>query len=307
MSDSGELEERVSLADLYQRMAAAGLGAFFGLVIPGGAGIAAGAALGVGLGPLMAKIRAEWSRDQQRNGHILVESACESSNRSAQDLFALISESPKTRLLFNQALRAATETAWEGKIRALGRAMVQGLVSSDQAVIDTTEKIERAIADINQPELCLLEFLTCYAPRGLGKDAIPIRVNVPEYGLSVKPEPSWSAGHRKWTAEQIERRRPRLRPVMQSLFGTLERHGLIKWNSNSDDNLHKLLEELQRASTIRPAPGYNSVNFSPFRYINLSPDASTCEPTELGEQVYLQFYKAGTGVPDEWLAQDTRS
>ena len=67
--------------------------------------------------------------------------------------------------------------------------------------------------------------------------------------------------------------------LFHGLVGTLQRHGLAIYESNVD-NSSALRLESYKPDMQRP-------------YV---------EPTELGEHVWLRFYKAGANVPDVWTA-----
>lgn len=302
VNDGTELEKRISYAELYEKMAAAGIGAYFGLVVPGGAGIVSGAVMGVALSPWVAKIRQEWSRDQQRNEKLLMESACEAANKTAEEVFTLAAESPKARMLFNKALSAASDTVWDYKVKTLGRAMAQGLLSSDDTIVGMAGMETAAIADMDEPHLCLLEFLVGYEPawRPDQRDPSPID-DVPVYSHSIAYDRSWHYGRRMWSEESIYRHRPRLGSVLRSLFGTLERHGLIEWDSIMSETLHDFAQVIQEDADKRMTQMVRGQRMpESSAALRWEPDLPLCRPTELGEEVYLRFREAGTEVPDVW-------
>ena len=67
-------------------------------------------------------------------------------------------------MLTGFALEAATRTAWEDKVRTLGRSLASGLLADDNAKIDTEQMIIAAIADIEGPQLAMLELLVRWRP-----------------------------------------------------------------------------------------------------------------------------------------------
>jgi hypothetical protein len=71
MSDGDEDDHAGTLADLYQRTAAAGTGAMLGLGIGGPAGVIAGASFGVPLEPLAAKVWYELPGDGKATRSLL--------------------------------------------------------------------------------------------------------------------------------------------------------------------------------------------------------------------------------------------
>jgi len=300
------LEKRIKITALYEQMVAVGLGDYFSLIVPTGelrevfAGLAT-----VMVTPAVSRIRQEWSRDRQRNGRAFIDAAAEAANRTAEEVFTLASESPKTRILFMKALDAATNTAWDHKVRTLGRAMVQGLVASDETVIDMAGMISAAIADIDEPTLALLELLVAYDPTITVADREPTIIeDVRTYSHeSPYGQGSWQVRGRKWSEYAIGRWRPRLTPVLRSLFGTLERHGLIEWDSNINETLDTLARAL-RSDTQQRIAGQSRGQRSPAN-LQWRPSVPVCSPTELGEEVYLRFQEAGTTVPDAWTSPNT--
>jgi hypothetical protein len=73
-----------------------------------------------------------------------------------------INASERTQLLTGFALSAATRTAWEDKVRTLGRSLASGLLAEDNTKIDTEQMIITAITDIEGPQLAMLEFLVAW-------------------------------------------------------------------------------------------------------------------------------------------------
>src|SRR5260370_1243360 len=73
-----------------------------------------------------------------------------------------INASERTQLLTGFALSAATRTAWDDKVRTLGRSLASGLLADDGAKIDTEQMIIAAIADIEGPQLAMLELLVAW-------------------------------------------------------------------------------------------------------------------------------------------------
>ena len=67
-------------------------------------------------------------------------------------------------MLTGFALNAATRTAWEDKVRTLGRSLAAGLLAEDNAKIDTEQMIIAAITDIEGPQLATLELLVALVP-----------------------------------------------------------------------------------------------------------------------------------------------
>ena len=148
---------------------------------------------------------------------------------------------PRSRpsLLTGFALSAATRTAWEDKLRTLGRSLAEGLLAEDEAKIDTEQMIIAAITDIEGPQLAMLEFLVRWEPRRYAGSP-PIRGHsiIPEYS-TLEFDDSWQVHEREWSHEQIAYARPNLAPITPSLLGTLQRHGLVVQNDNTGDAIER--------------------------------------------------------------------
>ena len=99
-------------------------------------------------------------------------------------------------------------------------------------------------------------------------------------------------------------RPPGITHLAPSLLGTLQRHGLVVQNDKTGEAieeysqaLEKQIAEYERQRTagthrFRRTPGVSSP-------AKLAPEP-TWSPTELGEQVFLQFLDAGTKLEDVW-------
>ena len=215
-----------------------------------------------------------------------------------------INASEQTQLLTGFALSAATRTAWEDKLRTLGRSLASGLLADDYAKIDTEQMIIAAITDIEGPQLALLEFLVCWEPgRYAGSPPIDGPLDVPKYSYGWGD--IWQADGRVWTVRDIAYARPNLAPIAPSLLGTLQRHGLVVQNDNTGDAIERYSKEFEkklgeqyrqqtRDGAFRPRGVPQLVN--PGRLV----PKPTWSPTELGEQVFLRFRDAGTRLNDVW-------
>jgi hypothetical protein len=288
--------------DRHQRAVAAAGGALLGGVVAGPLGAAAGAGLGPLLEPLVAGVWEELSVSARQRQVEVLASAIDAGIRE-DELGERINASERTQLLTGFALSAATRTAWEDKVRTLGRSLASGLLADDNAKIDTEQMIIAAITDIEGPQLAMLEFLVSWEP-GRYADSPPIDgpLDIPEY--SHDWEGRWQADGRVWTVRNIAYARPTLAPITPSLLGTLQRHGLVVENDNASEAIERyskayekqLGNQFSRADKFRP----NAVPRvpSPGRLV---PQLSW-SPTELGEQVFLRFRDAGTELPEVWAS-----
>ena len=232
----------------------------------GAAGAIAGAALGPMLEPLVRGVWAELSESaRQRQTDALFWAI--RTGIPVDELEDRINASDRTQLLTAFALNAATRTAWEDKVRTLGRSLAAGLLADDNAKIDTEQMIIAAITDLEGPHLSMLDLLVRWAvvyeldvPTIAGSVNVASRqpVDIPRYSYGVGPGRKWNLHNRTWSTSEIDEARPSLAPIKLSLIGTLQRHGLAVQNGN------------------------------------------TWSPTELGEQVFLRFRDAGADLDDVW-------
>ena len=216
-----------------------------------------------------------------------------------------ISASEQTQLLTGFALNAATRTAWEDKLRTLGRSLASGLLAKDNATIDTEQMIIAAIADIEGPQLAMLELLVAWRPgRDYGEPLIYGPLDLPRDSHDRPWEDSWYVAGREWPHELIAHVRPNLGPLAPSLLGTLQRHGLVVQNDKTGEAIEKYAKAFEKKIADYERLRLNgSHRYSRTPSIldpaKLAPEP-TWSPTELGEQVFLRFRDAGTRLNDVW-------
>jgi hypothetical protein len=144
--------------DRNERAAAAAIGAAIGGVAAGPVGAAIGAGLGPLLEPLVKGLWAELSESaRQRQTDALFWAI--RNGVPVEEMGDRIDASERTQLLTGFALSAATRTAWDDKVRTLGRSLASGLLAEDDATIDTEQMIISAVTDIEAPQLAMLDLL----------------------------------------------------------------------------------------------------------------------------------------------------
>jgi hypothetical protein len=105
--------------------------------------------------------------------------------------------------------------------------------------MDLRQRVLGVMKDLDELHVILLELLVRYEPdvRHDGVLATPHRIPsyVNTYGGGDRPDNPkvWSTGRRKWTARLICAVRPPLQPVLPSLLGALQQHGLATENDRS--------------------------------------------------------------------------
>jgi hypothetical protein len=274
---------------------ASGLGAGVGALHAGPIGAIVGAILGPVLEPLAAKVWAELSADGRRRAGETLAAACETLECDSDELDQRIGESERTRLQAGIAVSAATKTVWPAKVRVLGRALASGILAEDEATVDTEMLILAAMADIEAPDLSLLELLACRVPPLTVGEAEIAHPRLNKYGAFLP--------RHGWTQIEVGLYRTRLKLVLPSLLGTLQRHGLIMQDDNTVEAMVKMSEAMEQQTAwkqhinggrLRGVPvGLSSAGIG-----NLVPQSWSV--TDLGELVLERYREAGADLPDGW-------
>ncbi|MGD0243576.1 MAG: hypothetical protein ABSB59_25115 [Streptosporangiaceae bacterium] len=228
----------------HERSIAAGVGAGAGVVVgglvggpPGAAGgLVTGAALGPELEPLVAWAGKKISSAvRRRQAQVLAETSIPDD-----ELREKIGASERAQLLTGFALNAAARTTLEGKLRTLGRSLASGLLAEDDATIDSEQMIIAAIADIEAPQLALLDLLVRWVPVRSLAGAEVTALDIPAYSLEYG---RWRVGDRAWSLDQIAYIRPRLAPIVPTLLGALQRHRLVVQGDNAAGAIERVAQE----------------------------------------------------------------
>ncbi|MGH3158813.1 MAG: hypothetical protein ACRDNF_19890, partial [Streptosporangiaceae bacterium] len=252
---------------------------------------------------------------RQRAAQVLSTAAGEIGSDDER-LGELIGSSETSTLQAGLAMDAAQRTAWPPKVYALGRALAAGLIATDEAEVDIQQQALAAMTDMERLHVALLELLVRYEP-GSKFDpdlkrrhlvATPHRFpsyNTPFLGAG---EPGnlqvWSVGRRMWSVSEIVVVRPQLRPVLGSLLGTLQRHGLAAEDDGAREELKQLTDDLvqqvnQHAGQMQRSRRSNPVTLRDPTLRGVEP---SWKPTELGETILGYYRLAGeeeiTDAPD---------
>jgi len=111
-----------------------------------------------------------------------------------------IDASERTQLLTGFALNAAARTTLEGKLRTLGRSLASGLLAEDNATIDTEQMIIAAIADIEGPQLAMLELLVAWRPgRNVAEPLVSGPLDLPKDSHDRPFDDNWDVAWREWS------------------------------------------------------------------------------------------------------------
>jgi hypothetical protein len=291
--------------DENQEAVAAVAGAVLGNVIAGPLGSVLGAGLGPKLIRLVKGVWAELSESaRQRQTDVLFWAI--RAGVPVDEMEERINASKKKQLLTGITLDAAWQTAWEDKVRTLGLSLAVGLLTDDNTKIDTEQMIIAAIADIEGPQLAMLELLVARRPqRHIAEPLISGPLDLPKESRNPASTDKWHVAWREWSLTLIAYARPNLAPLAPSLLGTLQRHGLVVQNDKTGEAIENYAEALERKLGEQFAREGRGGSFRPSsvpRVHNagaLAPEP-TWSPTELGEQVFLRFRDSGAAPDEGW-------
>lgn len=235
----------------------------------------------------------EFRTDARRRVGDMLESAAEELECEDPDQLAdMIGKSERTRFLAATAMDGAVRTAWPTRVVAIGRALAAGLLATDDTAVDVEQMALEAMADMDAMHVSLLELLVCWVPPShTGSREASKYEGPPAHPAEVPP--GWAPGGRTWSTAQMCAVRPQLCPVVTSLIGTLERHGLVAENDNtiralenfSGARVEDALERNQRAGGL-----------SRFDLMQIAA-VPMWSPTALGERV-LGYYRLAAADQD---------
>lgn len=250
----------------------------------------------------------------RRRAAQVLSTAAEEADCDDEQLGELIGSSEISSLQAGLAMDAAQRTAWPPKVYALSRALAAGLIATDEAQVDIQQQALAAMTDMERLHVVLLELLVRYEPdRHYDPDAkqqyLVARPHlVPSYqGTFFGDGPNnpkvWAIGRRRWTASQIAVVRTQLRPVLTSLLGTLQRHGLAVENDTAPEELKELSKSLVQQVNRQAGQMQRSRTSKPItlREPQVHALESSWSPTELGETILDYYHLAG----EERMITDT--
>jgi hypothetical protein len=126
-----------------------------------------------------------------------------------------INASDRTQLLTGFALSGATRTAWEDKLRTLGRSLAAGLPAKDNAKDRHRADDHRGITDIEGPQLAMLELTVAWrSGRNVAEPLLSGPLNLPEDSHWRPYDDLWDIAWREWSRGQIAHARPNLAPSL---------------------------------------------------------------------------------------------
>lgn len=153
--DQSDAEDPPSLA---AQVAAAAAGSGVGLLIGGPAGAVAGAAMLPLLAVALQRAGSEIGILRSRSAAAALDEASRRLGCNADQVVQLATQSPEAAQLLAETLTAAARTVNENKIRALARALANGL-RDDEARPDEQQLIVAALAEVEAPHIKVLTHL----------------------------------------------------------------------------------------------------------------------------------------------------
>lgn len=255
----------------------------------GSSALASAAAAAAGMALPYAEIVAhrvfdEFRADARaRADRMLAEADKELGGGGPSKLADLTGRSEQTRQVTAIAVDAAARTFWPPKVVAIGRALASGLMSADDTQIDTQPFIMAALAELEFPQASLLELLVCHWP-------MTTKEGVVAAPFTSAPNP-WTAGQRIWLPSEMAAVRPKLRPVLPSLLGTLQRHGLTVQSDNPSDPFGRTGRTMQQRFLSDRASQQGT--WANLETIAGYGPAGSWLPTELGQEVINALLAAG--------------
>ncbi len=299
--DAGAASESRSSGRFIPALASAA-GAAAGYQLGGVGGAVMGAAAVPYLTALFQRSADELRTDQTSRVEEMLQTAGEAAGLPPDQFAERAGRSPRTRFLANAAIQAAADTFWPPGVRALGRALAAGLVQAEDATIDIPKMVLPAMTEMVASHLQLLDLMVmCRWNGSVGARGGAERIDTPATGYLAHAKSEWTAGHMKTAL-------PSLEPVLGSLIGAMERHGLIQQNDYTAKALTKFSEVFQKETNRTNPPGrkvgLGQVQQQPpvinsMQAGQIAPPPAW-SPTALGEQV-LGYYELAAEADNQIL------
>jgi hypothetical protein len=296
-NDEGEQEETEPLSLVQRAVLATAIDLLAERLGPGGA--LAVAPFAPAIEVLASRVRSEFrAASERRQAEVLVAAAAAAGSTS-EEFADMVGKSDHTVLLTARAMAGAAGTAWPTKVYALGRALADGLIADDDQV-NVADLVIPAMSDMERLHVNLLDLFVSWRP---GRSQTDLWEYVPHRKLpDDEDEIVWSGGERGWTLREIESVRPALAPVITSLIGTLERHGLIDQYDHTFQAIEsyaKLDEKEAGRDAKHMEPRESRVAVSTGRPggvypIGIAPPDKSWSSTPLGKQVLEYYHMAAT-------------
>lgn len=144
---------------LAAEVVAAAAGTSVGALLGGPAGAVAGAAMQPLLARALQRAGTEIGILRSNSAATALDEAARRLDRSADEVVDLATDSPESAQLLAETLFAAARTVNENKIRALARALANGL-RDDEARPDEQQLIVSALAEVEAPHIKVLTHLS---------------------------------------------------------------------------------------------------------------------------------------------------
>ncbi|MFJ1769662.1 hypothetical protein ACIOFQ_05490 [[Kitasatospora] papulosa] len=105
---------------------------------------------------------AKWIQNSEQNTQRMLDEGASVSNERVEEFIERVTENPRHVLCLVSAIEGARSTAYEGKIRLLGRALAAAAEEEDPALIDEEQMFIEAVRRLETPHVLLLRVIEKY-------------------------------------------------------------------------------------------------------------------------------------------------
>lgn len=200
-----------------------------------------------------------------------------------------VGESEPKKLLAGLAMSAASRTAYPAKVRALGRALGEGLRAVDDASLEEHQVVLTAMADLESLHLAVLDLMLekRYLATATGWAITDLHT------ASVDRLAGRAKTYHHWSADELRKARPGASGVLGALLSTLQRHGLIIAIENFTAAFDKYGKAVERAARRQARTGVKAGGPSADASLALRDLPQLWSATTFGAVVRDHFLAAG--------------
>jgi hypothetical protein len=231
--------------------AVSGISAFIGYRLGGPLAAAAGVA-GVPYGvELVRHAQAELAR----KGNVIGDAALEASQMNADEFYEALLTRPELAALMEKIARAAAESGYEAKIRALGTLLGGAAARNGRPFNETTYLID-VLADIDEPDVRVLEILTNQPP---DSDIANRPGQSLSGGLAISsersPDQPLTSAPNSWLPSHVDQQLSMTSGLGLAALSRLTRHGLAEELGTYGGGSRFVITDLGRALLEVMNPG----------------------------------------------------
>lgn len=192
---------------------ASAVGATAGLLMAGPVGAVAGAASGPALEALINFLGLRFESARRKATRVVTDAAAQ-SGVSEDQLIEMAEQSSQKTELAVEAINAATRATTEQKLRALGSSLARGVQGDDNTAAQERITVA-ALTDLEPLHVAVMKCLLSQPPMFKSEK---------EWQEAMSNHPSGAYG---WLSSEVSDRLPEATPIIDAVFASLNRHGLI--------------------------------------------------------------------------------